>query len=71
MSEVLEKVYESTNSTVFRKTEADGKYSVIKVLKIAQAHPRSILQFNNEYAFLSELNIPGVTKVCAKELIQG
>lgn len=71
MSEVLEKVYESTNSTVFRKEEADGKFRIIKVLKIAQAHPRSILQFNNEYSILSELNIPGVTKVYSKELIQG
>ncbi len=71
MEAVLEKVYESPNSTIFKKKDADGKLFALKVLKTAHAQPRTILQFNNEYSILSELDIPGVTKVISKEFIQG
>src|SRR5215510_13769660 len=70
MESVLEKLYESPNSIVFKK-EDNGKSMAIKVLKAAHAHPRSILQFNNEFSILVELDIPGVKKVISKEMIQG
>lgn len=71
MEAPLEKLYESANSTIYRKTEEDGSLHVLKVLKAAQALPRTILQFNNEYSILSELDIEGVTKAVSRESVQG
>jgi len=71
MEEQLVKVYESPNSIIYKKKEPDGQFRSVKVLKGSHAHPRSILQFNNEYTILSELDIPGIKKVYTKELIQG
>ncbi|HJW31068.1 MAG TPA: AAA family ATPase, partial [Saprospiraceae bacterium] len=71
MEALMEKVYESPNSIIFRKSENGGPWVAVKVLKSAHAHPRSILQFNNEFSILSDLDIPGVKKVYSKELIQG
>ncbi|HXR82416.1 MAG TPA: hypothetical protein VN763_15930, partial [Saprospiraceae bacterium] len=71
MEAKLEKVYESPYSIIYRKKEVDGQFRSVKVLKNAHAHPRSILQFNNEFNILSELDIPGIKKVFSKEVIQG
>lgn len=67
----LEKIYESGSSIVFKQSDPNGSFKAIKVLKAAHAHPRSVLQFNNEFSILSELEIPGVKRVFSKELIQG
>lgn len=71
MEPILEKLYESPNSTIYRKTTSAGQAQALKVLKITHANPRLILQFNNEFSILSELDFPGVTRVYAKEIIQG
>lgn len=71
MEALLEKVYESANSIVFRKAEPGGHASAIKVLKATLANPRSILQFNNEFSILEGLDIPGVKQVISKEFVQG
>src|SRR6188472_3350193 len=71
MDAQLEKVYESPHSIIFKKKEDNGQWRSVNVLKSSYAHPRSILQFNNEFAILSELDIPGIKKVYSKEFVQG
>ncbi|HEX5112933.1 MAG TPA: serine/threonine-protein kinase PknK, partial [Saprospiraceae bacterium] len=71
MDAQLEKVYESPYSIIYKKKEPNGQLRSVKVLKASYAHPRSILQFNNEFAILSELDIPGIKKVFSKETVQG
>ncbi len=71
MELLLEKIYESPNATVYKKSE-DGKPQVaIKVLKTDFSSPKQILQFNNEFSILTELDIPGVRKVISKGTHQG
>ncbi len=71
MELLLEKIYESPNATVYKKLETGGHAFIIKVLKTDFANPRQILQFNNEYSILTELDIPGVRKVVSKGNHQG
>lgn len=70
MESSLEKIYESQNSTVYKKSEKGG-YVTIKVLKPDLTNSRQILQFNNEFSILSELNIPGIRHVIAKTTFEG
>jgi predicted ATPase/class 3 adenylate cyclase len=67
----LEKIYESPNSTVYKQVETEGSPLMIKVLKTDYTNPRQILQFNNEFSILTELDIPGVRKVVSKGTYQG
>lgn len=67
MEPPLEKIYESPNCTVYKKTATDGLSYSIKVLKTDISNPKQILHFNNEYNILTELDIPGVKRVIAKE----
>lgn len=71
MELTLEKIYESAFSTVYKKPNGDGKLYTIKVLKTDFSNPRQILQFNNEYSILTELDIPGVRKVISKGNYEG
>src|SRR5687767_12125220 len=71
MEVLLEKIYESSNATVYKKTDADGHSLAIKVLKTDISNPRQILQFNNEFTILTELDIPGVRKVLSKGIHEG
>ncbi|HUR32128.1 MAG TPA: AAA family ATPase, partial [Saprospiraceae bacterium] len=61
----LEKIYESPFATVYKKFDS-GQIYTVKVLKSDFSNPRQILQFNNEYSILTELDIPGVRKVISK-----
>ncbi|MEO5906183.1 MAG: AAA family ATPase, partial [Saprospiraceae bacterium] len=67
----LEKIYESPSITVYKKIEPGGHAYSLKVLKTDFSEPRQILQFNNEYSILTELDIPGVRKVVSKGNHQG
>ncbi len=71
MEAQLEKIYESGNSTVYKKTSGDGQPLTVKVLKTDFTNPRQILQFNNEFTILTDLMIPGVKRVVSKELFNG
>src|SRR5688572_14756558 len=68
---LLEKIYESPNATVYKQSIQDGQVYSVKVLKSDLSSPRQILQFNNEYAILSDLDIKGVKKVLAKGIYEG
>ncbi len=71
MEQLLEKIYESSNTTVYKKTESAGQAFTIKVLKSDFTNTKQILQFNNEYSILMELDIPGIKKVISKGSYQG
>jgi len=71
MESLLEKIYESPNTTVYKKTESVGQSFTIKVLKTDFTSPKQILQFNNEFSILTELDIPGIKKVISKGSHQG
>jgi serine/threonine protein kinase len=71
MDPMLEKIYESANSTVYKRTEPDGSLVTLKVLKPDVSNPVQLLQFNNEFDILSELDIDGVRKVRAKGYFDG
>ncbi len=71
MEQLLEKIYESSNATVYKETDPSGHAFTIKVLKTDISNPRQILKFNNEYSILSELDIPGIKKVISKGIHQG
>ncbi|MDQ3016036.1 MAG: AAA family ATPase, partial [Bacteroidota bacterium] len=71
MELVLEKIYESPNATVYKSTEKGKPSLSMKVLKTDFASPKQILQFNNEYSILTELDIPGVRRVISKGSHQG
>ena len=66
----LEKIYDSPFATVYKKIDSGQTYTV-KVLKSDFTNPKKILQFNNEYSVLSDLDIPGVTKVISKGTHEG
>lgn len=71
MDLTLEKIYESPNATVYKKLEPGKPAYTVKVLKTDFSDPKQILQFNNEFAILTDLDIPGVRKVISKGSYEG
>ena len=71
MELTYEKIYESPFATVYKKQDESGHTFTVKVLKTDFSNPRQILQFNNEYSILTELDIPGVRKVVSKGIHEG
>ncbi|HZV71711.1 MAG TPA: AAA family ATPase [Saprospiraceae bacterium] len=71
MEQLLEKIYESGNATVYKKIDGDNHAVTIKLLKTDFANPKQILKFNNEYSILADLDIPGIKKVISKGIYQG
>ncbi|MEP6646182.1 MAG: AAA family ATPase [Saprospiraceae bacterium] len=71
MEQVLEKIYESANATVYKKNDPVHGLITLKVLKADFTNPKQILKFNNEYSILSGLDIPGIKKVISKGVYQG
>lgn len=69
--EVFEKIYESSNATVYKHKETGGNTFSVKVLKSDFSNPRQILQFNNEYSILADLDVRGVRKVLSKGIYDG
>lgn len=56
-------IEETANSLIYLAEEPGyEKPVVMKVLRAEHPSPQRIIQFNNEYEFTSELNIPGVRK---------
>lgn len=61
---IVEKLFESYNSFVFRALEIETKLPVIiKVLKGEYPSPDKITRFTREYEILRDLNLEGVIKV--------
>ena len=71
MEATLEKIYESNYAIVYKQSDDAGKSYIVKVLKSDISNPRKILQFNNEFAILTELDIPGVKKVISRGSYDG
>jgi len=67
IQEKLQKIYESSNSTIYKGLYKDFDDEVIvKVLNADSPDKKQIAQFNNEYNFIHNLEIPGVRKALKK-----
>lgn len=63
-------IYESENSSVFRREATDnGGYEIVKVLNSTHPSAEKVAQFNNEYEFTSGVKISGIRKATKKERI--
>jgi predicted ATPase/tRNA A-37 threonylcarbamoyl transferase component Bud32 len=61
--QLIEKLYESSNSQVYRaRRQADGQSVVLKLLKERYPSPERIAWFKREYQVTQSLDLPGVVK---------
>src|SRR5262245_37483459 len=66
---IIEPLYESTNSIVYRRQrELDNLPVVIKILQTEYPTPQQLGHLHNEYEFTKDLNITGIRK--AIELVE-
>ena len=69
--EILEKLYESDGSLVYRgKRSPDKKLVILKILKQEYPNLEAIARFKQEYEILRNLNLPGVVKAYSLERYQ-
>jgi predicted ATPase/GAF domain-containing protein len=62
--QAIEKIYESTNSLVYRGQRVeDGRSVILKTLKQAYPSPKQIAWFKREYTITKNLEIQGVVNV--------
>jgi len=62
--QVIEKLYESTNSLVYRgQRRGDGRSVILKTLKQAYPSPEKIAWFKREYTITKNLQVQGVVTV--------
>jgi PAS domain S-box-containing protein len=59
---IQDKIYESTNSLVYRGIQADGLAVVIKMLKQNYPSPQELTRYRREYEITRSLNLAGVIK---------
>ncbi|MBV6622164.1 MAG: AAA family ATPase [Rivularia sp. (in: Bacteria)] len=61
--EILEKIYESHNSVVYRgKREEDNQLIILKILKQECLTPLQLTRYKQEYEIISNLEHPGIIK---------
>lgn len=66
--QILNQIYESTNSLVYRGIrEQDCQAVILKVLKQHYAAPGEVIRYKQEYEIAQRLNIEGVVKVYSLE----
>jgi len=67
--EILEKIYESTDSVAFRALrERDSRPVIVKTLKAEYPSPRVISKYRQEYELVSSLtDVPGIAQILGKE----
>lgn len=69
--QVLEKVYESSQSLIYRAYhETDQLPVILKILKASYLKPTTLSQFKQEYEIIKQLNLPGVIKTYGLEKYQ-
>ena len=66
--QAIEKIYESTNSLVYRgQRVGDGRSVILKTLKQAYPSPKQIAWFKREYTITKNLQVQGVVNAYALE----
>ncbi|MBD2616189.1 AAA family ATPase [Nostoc punctiforme FACHB-252] len=69
--QIIEKIYESSNSVIYKGyREADNKPVILKTLREAYPSPESIACYQREYEIIHNIHLSGVVQVYALEIHQ-
>ncbi|MBE9106290.1 serine/threonine-protein kinase PknK, partial [Nostoc cf. edaphicum LEGE 07299] len=64
---IQDKIYESSNSLVYRGIRDDGVGVVVKMLKLDYPSPQEITRYRQEYKITRSLNLEGVVKAYSQQ----
>jgi PAS domain S-box-containing protein len=64
---IQDKIYESSNSLVYRGIREDGVASVVKILKQDYPSPAELTRYRQEYKIIRSLNLEGVIKAYSQQ----
>ncbi|MEH2462163.1 protein kinase domain-containing protein [Nostoc sp.] len=64
---IKKKIYESSNSLVYRGIRDDGVAIVVKMLKLDYPSPQELTRYRQEYKITRSLNLEGVVKAYSQQ----
>ncbi|MCC5669020.1 PAS domain S-box protein [Nostoc sp. CHAB 5784] len=64
---IQNKIYESSNSLVYRGIRDDGVALIVKMLKLDYPSPQELTRYRQEYKITRSLNLEGVVKAYSQE----
>jgi serine/threonine protein kinase len=64
---IQDKIYESSNSLVYRGIRDDGVRLVVKILKLDYPSPQELTRYRQEYKITRSLNLEGVIKAYSQQ----
>jgi PAS domain S-box-containing protein len=64
---IQNKIYESSNSLVYRGIRDDGVAIVVKILKLDYPSPQELIRYRQEYKITRSLNLEGVVKAYSQQ----
>ncbi|WP_341528421.1 AAA family ATPase [Nostoc sp. UHCC 0302] len=64
---IQSKIYESSNSLVYRGIRDDGVAIVVKILKLDYPSPQELTRYRQEYKIIRFLNLEGVVKAYSQQ----
>jgi serine/threonine protein kinase len=64
---IQDKIYESSNSLVYRGIRDDGRAIIVKMLKQDYPSPQELTRYRQEYEVTSSLNLEGVVKAFSQQ----
>lgn len=64
---IQDKIYESSNSLVYRGIRDDGVRLVVKMLKLDYPSPQELTRYRQEYKITRSLNLEGVVKAYSQQ----
>ncbi len=67
---IQDKLYESSNSLVYRGIRDDGLAIVVKILKQDYPSPQEVIRYRQEYEITRSLNLEGVVKAYSQQNYQ-
>ena len=67
---IQSKIYESSNSLVYRGIRDDGRAIIVKLLKQDYPSPQEITRYRQEYEITRSLNLEGVVKAYSQQNYQ-
>ncbi|MBD2524669.1 AAA family ATPase [Nostoc sp. FACHB-133] len=64
---IQSKIYESSNSLVYRGIRDDGVAIIVKILKLDYPSPQELTRYRQEYKITRSLNLEGVVKAYSQQ----
>ncbi|MBD2345420.1 PAS domain S-box protein [Anabaena subtropica] len=64
---IQDKIYESSNSLVYRGIREDGVGIIVKMLKFDYPSPQELTRYRQEYKIIRSLNLEGVVKAYSQQ----